>query len=209
MGVSERKEREKERRKNEIIDAAEKVFFAKSYENSTMDDVAAEAELSKGTLYLYFKNREELHFSIIMRAMLILANYLRKAFDENKAGSENLLEMGKAYINFAQENEKYFESILYFDTSKFDKLGEENKLFIMGDDSPLLFFINVIEQGKNDGSIRDDITSPELAIMLWSQTTGVMDFAVKRQKLVEMLGVNLEDMMLNNFKVLLEGVNKK
>jgi TetR/AcrR family transcriptional regulator len=50
MGITERKEREKEQRRNAIIDAAEKIFFTKGMDNSTMDDVAEEAELSKGTL---------------------------------------------------------------------------------------------------------------------------------------------------------------
>ena len=60
MGIAERKEREKEQRRKAILDAAEKVFFEKGLKYSTMDDVAEEAELSKGTLYLYFKNKEEL-----------------------------------------------------------------------------------------------------------------------------------------------------
>lgn len=56
MGTTERKKREKERRRNTIIDAAEKVIFSKGLDQSTMTEIAQEAELSKGTLYLYFKN---------------------------------------------------------------------------------------------------------------------------------------------------------
>ena len=52
MGIVERKEREKEARKNLILDAAERVFQAKSIQNATMDDIAHEAELAKGTIYL-------------------------------------------------------------------------------------------------------------------------------------------------------------
>ena len=54
MGVVERKEREKELRSESIIDAAERIFFNKGFEHATMNDVAEEAELSKGALYLYF-----------------------------------------------------------------------------------------------------------------------------------------------------------
>ena len=50
MGITERKEREKEHRKEEIIDAAQKVFFEKGLLSSTMDDIAEAAELSKGCL---------------------------------------------------------------------------------------------------------------------------------------------------------------
>ena len=58
MGIQERKEREKLQRREDIIDAAEKVFFKKDLDSATMDDVANEAELSKGTLYIYFKSKK-------------------------------------------------------------------------------------------------------------------------------------------------------
>jgi TetR/AcrR family transcriptional regulator len=46
MGIAERKEREKQQRKAEIIQAAELVFFSKGFEHSTIDDIAEKAELS-------------------------------------------------------------------------------------------------------------------------------------------------------------------
>ena len=52
MGIAERREREREQRRNTILDAAETVFFSKGINLATMDEVAEEAELSKGTLYL-------------------------------------------------------------------------------------------------------------------------------------------------------------
>jgi TetR/AcrR family transcriptional regulator len=55
MGIVERKEREKEHRKEEILDAAQKVFFERGLVTATMDEIAETAELSKGTLYLYYK----------------------------------------------------------------------------------------------------------------------------------------------------------
>ncbi len=84
MGISQRKEREKEQRRKDIIDAAEKVFFKKGLNNSTMDEVAKEAELSKGTLYLYFKSKEEIHFEIRTRALNILSKMFKKAISEKK-----------------------------------------------------------------------------------------------------------------------------
>ena len=69
MGITERREREKEQRHNDIIDAAEKVFFSRGLEHATMDNVAVEAELSKGTLYLYFKSKEELYLAILLRSL--------------------------------------------------------------------------------------------------------------------------------------------
>ncbi|MEO8168159.1 MAG: helix-turn-helix domain-containing protein, partial [bacterium] len=60
MGIIERKEREKEHRREDIIAAAQKIFFEKGLPSATMDEIAEAAELSKGTLYLYYKSKEDL-----------------------------------------------------------------------------------------------------------------------------------------------------
>jgi AcrR family transcriptional regulator len=69
MGIQERKEREKERRKQQIIVAAKRVFTDKGFSGATMDDIAKAAELSPGTLYLYFKNKDELFASLSLRIL--------------------------------------------------------------------------------------------------------------------------------------------
>jgi len=72
MGIQERKEREKERRRQQIIVAAKRVFSEKGFNKATMEDIAEEAELSPGTLYLYFKNKEELYASLSLRILQYL-----------------------------------------------------------------------------------------------------------------------------------------
>jgi AcrR family transcriptional regulator len=69
MGIRERKEREKDRRRQQIIVAAKRIFTAKGFQKATMEDIAREAELSPGTIYLYFKNKEELYASLTLRIL--------------------------------------------------------------------------------------------------------------------------------------------
>jgi AcrR family transcriptional regulator len=69
MGIKERKERERETRRQQIMIAAKRVFTEKDYEKSTMEDIAKEAELSPGTLYLYFKSKDELYASLCLRVL--------------------------------------------------------------------------------------------------------------------------------------------
>jgi AcrR family transcriptional regulator len=72
MGIQERKEREKERRRQQIMVAAKRVFSDRGFNKATMEDIAQEAELSPGTLYLYFKNKEELYASLSLRILQYL-----------------------------------------------------------------------------------------------------------------------------------------
>jgi AcrR family transcriptional regulator len=69
MGIQERKERERERRRQQIIVSAKRVFSEKGFSKTTMEDIAREAELSPGTLYLYFKNKDELYASLSLRIL--------------------------------------------------------------------------------------------------------------------------------------------
>ena len=72
MGIKERKEKEKEKRRDEIINAAKAVFADKGFRKATMEDIANEAELSPGTLYIYFKNKEELYASLSLSILQYL-----------------------------------------------------------------------------------------------------------------------------------------
>jgi AcrR family transcriptional regulator len=85
MGIQERKERERERRRQQIIVAAKRVFSDKGFSKATMEDIAKEAELSPGTLYLYFKNKDELYASLSLRILHYL--YIRL---EHLNNGENL-----------------------------------------------------------------------------------------------------------------------
>lgn len=72
MGIQERKKRERERRRQQIMVAAKRVFSDKGLNKATMEDIAKEAELSPGTLYLYFKNKDELFSSLSLRILQYL-----------------------------------------------------------------------------------------------------------------------------------------
>ncbi len=65
--MSSRKEREKEARRTLILDAAARVFSQRSYHAATIDEIAAEAELAKGTLYNYFKDKQSIFEELLHR----------------------------------------------------------------------------------------------------------------------------------------------
>lgn len=210
MGISERKEREKEQRRNDIVDAAEKVFFKKGLNNSTMDEVANEAELSKGTLYLYFKSKEEIHFEIKVRALNILKKMFRKSISEQKSGFENCVEIGKAYVDFVNKHRDYYKAIIYFESidcavcefrDKCEDLFKEN--------NPLSFFVQTINKGIADGTIRSDIPASVLAQTVWAQTNGVLQFISTKQIILEFSGVKAEDIIKSQFEIIKRGLKNE
>ena len=93
MGIQERKEREKERRRQQIMVAAKRVFSEKGFNKATMEDIAQEAELSPGTLYLYFKNKEELYASLSLRILQYLLLRVEHVIEEKEAGTEDKIKL--------------------------------------------------------------------------------------------------------------------
>lgn len=206
MGISERKERERIRRRNDIIDAAEKVFFKNGIDSATMEQVAEEAELSKGTLYLYFKSKDDLHYAINLRAMEKLQAELKAVYNKNLKGAENLVEIGRAYIHFSIENPDYFKAILHFESADTGCLSEECCEMILKDNSPFVFLIEIIKQGVTDGTLRNDIPEKELAALLWTQLVGVQQFIMFKSELVKVLDINHENLFTSFFEILRNGV---
>lgn len=92
MGIQERKEREKERRRQQIMVAAKRVFSEKGFSKATMEDIAQEAELSPGTLYLYFKNKEELYASLSLRILQYLLLRIEHVNAVKGAGPDDKLK---------------------------------------------------------------------------------------------------------------------
>ncbi len=63
MSTTARREREKQQRRESIVDAAEKLFFSKGYDDVSLDDIAQEAELNRATIYLYFEKIKRIYTS--------------------------------------------------------------------------------------------------------------------------------------------------
>jgi AcrR family transcriptional regulator len=213
MGISERKEREKLRRRNDIIDAAEKVFFEKSFEQATMDDVAQQAELSKGTLYLYFRNKEELQYAIKMRATIQLKEMFLDAVDQNTPGYRMIEQIGRTFIRFSQEHQQYFVSMMEFEGKDLEHLNLDDPFIaeFIEQHSPMYFFIDAVKKGQQDGSIRDDIPPHVIAHNLWGMTTGVLQLISNQKTVIEKHGYSSEPAQYieGMFKMYKSGLNNQ
>lgn len=76
--IQERREREKNQRIQSIIESAKKLFFSKGYLKTTMDEIALGAEISKPTIYQYFKTKDDLFFSLMIPVIEDIGRELEK-----------------------------------------------------------------------------------------------------------------------------------
>ncbi len=208
MGIAERKEREKQQRKEEIIQAAEKVFFSKGFERSTMDDIAERAELSKGTLYLYFKSKEDLRLAVAHKAILLLnfATEGIKTMKENALGK--LLSLGRACIEFSNNYPNQMKSIMFlegFELAQISLSAREIREVIYRD-SPVGMVVQIVEQGVREHLIRDDIPPQVIAHTLWMQLLSVVQFVTMKPAFLEMLDLSPASIYESHFELVINGI---
>lgn len=165
MGTAERRMREKEKRRSDIIDAAEKIFFLKGYEDSTVDDIAELAELSKGTIYVYFNSKEEILQEVVHRGHGVLMEVFKEAAGAHETGIDRVAAIGNAYTKFSREHSDYLEILLSYH-------GEYR--MSVDEDNPLSVLVRAIKSGIDDGSIRSSLDPVKTGIILWGQTYGVI-----------------------------------
>jgi AcrR family transcriptional regulator len=199
MGVAARRQREKEERRSTILAAAEKVFVTKGVALATMDDIAHEAELSKGTLYLYFDSKDELYLEIAVRALAELLERIEEADKAGGNGAARVERSLRAYVRFATEHADRFRVAVNWMTSdpgasvESERFTEYKRLLaaIYGRATA------AIDEGKQDGSVRHELDAGRLFAQLWGASLGVLTLQLSAAQVAKRLpeGVNFENLV--------------
>lgn len=98
MSIAERKEREKELRREQIIEAAKEVFYKKGFSASTIEEIASTAQLSPGTLYLYFKSKDDLYVSITLHISRAFLDKLEALYNRSDLNPFQKLQLLKEVV---------------------------------------------------------------------------------------------------------------
>jgi TetR/AcrR family transcriptional regulator len=177
MGITERKAREKKQRAEMILDAAEAVFFSQGFDQSTMDDVANQAELSKGCVYNYFKNKNELCIGIVTRGVKLVHNMIETAVaDCSGSPGTIILAAAKAFLEFSRQHPKYYCALQSYRQHRGGCGADSQYLHLVIDANAEItkIFGKLIAQGQDDGSLRNDISPEETATAFWGDLEGAL-----------------------------------
>jgi AcrR family transcriptional regulator len=126
LSASERRAREKAQRRQEIIDAARAVFFKHGFRRPTMEDVAAQAEISKGTIYLYFESKEAVLAHLLLEGLDELLAQMEAAYQPEPPNAERTPEqvlhaVADAYLQYCVSHPNDFRLQMAFDRGRFEE----------------------------------------------------------------------------------------
>jgi AcrR family transcriptional regulator len=193
--ITQRRGEEKERRRAEILDAAEALYAKKGWDALTVDQVARSARLSRALVYVYFRDKEELLFAIGERAMRLLRDRFVEAAAGHAPGMDKVEAIGRAYMGYAYEFPHYFDFCTRFQAHSvaIDPGSHEGACRAAGDEA-IGVVVQAIEAGIRDGSIRSDIGQPVLfATTLWAFTHGIIQLAMAKGSDLARFGIAIPE----------------
>ena len=190
MGIEERKERERriqrELRREQILAAAKKVFSAKGFTGTTMEDVAREAELSTGTLYLYFHSKDELYAAINVELQRYMQQRVQQLADNNALSPSQKVEaLSQVLYEIYEFDPSMMRNVLHLQASEtLQNLSPETLDTINGILAQTLSpLARIIQEGVGEGAfeshhpvaIVDIFWAMFSGLVLWEESKRLFD----------------------------------
>lgn len=173
-----------------ILNAAEKIFESVGFDNTKMDDVAKQAEMSKGSIYFYFQSKENLYMAITFRGMQKLNDLMYAALSDhkNEKGAAGVVGLLETYIDFAEDYPLYIECLLDYmsinrssssgmDAAKMTQAMKDSIYYQKIQDIqnvPVTLAVKEIERGRQDGSVKNKNRPELLFITAWANIVGYL-----------------------------------
>ncbi len=176
MGVKERREREKETRRNQILDAARTLLFSHGIEKVSISRISKEAELGVGTIYFYYKNKEEIFIALQQEGVDVLFSRIAPIAVQDVEPDEKLRQVAQAYYEFTETHREYFNIINYFLSSPKIFFVEDLKQKIDMSGTKILAVIQDIVTGGNQSGIFMEKEPQKFSIMFWGTIHGLVQF---------------------------------
>jgi len=187
LAVAARRERARTARREAILDAAQELIAAQGYHGMRMDSVAEAVELSKGTLYLYFENKDALCAAVATRLLDTLIPLVESAVEDTPTGLDAVRQLLQKYSDFTQENPHHFRFALAWlsEGERMDDSTEAFQIYRGRVGHMLSLVITSLQRGQADGSIRADIDPLPQALQLWTSLLGVVLVGLNKEAMAQ------------------------
>jgi AcrR family transcriptional regulator len=180
MTISTRKERQKEELKAKILQTAKALFMERGYEETSIRNIAERIEYSPTTIYLYFKDKDDIFYALHREGFVLLNQYFR-ALGHVEDPFERLKAISKAYVTFALENGEFYD-LMFIIRSPMNALEKEKKdeLDWEEGDRAFGFLVNTIEECIAKGYFKD-MNAEVLAFTTWSMVHGICSLEIRNR----------------------------
>lgn len=182
------KERNPEKSRLAILQAAENEFAEKGFWGARVDEIANQSGLNKRMIYAYFGDKEGLYKQVLLNSYSKMEEIENKLVLKNLEGIELVKNIISTYFNFLYNNPNFVNILMWENLNKGKHLKEIENSSI--ERKSIKYFINAIEKGKTDGIFNKDINSYQIVLSMI--TTCFANFS-NQYTLSRLFNTNLAD----------------
>lgn len=190
-----------EEKYNLILVTAEKLMKEKGIYALNMDELAKEANLAKGTLYIYFKSREEVIATLAFKARVLLLKEFEKETAKHLKPLDKLKAIITANFNFLKENSLYYDLVSFYEVNERETETPDMQLVIR-EISDLV--IKILISGQAEESISRKIDPVIFSFTMWGMTVGLMQLLMSKATMIKSSGFLTEETIISNFLIIFE-----
>jgi len=199
LGISERREQEKHNMRRNILNAAMQLFIDEGFEQVSIRKIADKIEYSPGTIYRYFKDKDEIFFYLHEEGFDELIKRENAAMNITDP-LDRLAKLGEIYITFALEKPEYYD-LMFITKSPMRKIKTNVKYNEWGCGLKSYEIVrqtiaNCIESGHFNNVDVDVVT-----LAMWSQVHGLVSLII-RDRLLMVPKENMEYLIQGFIKYL-------
>jgi TetR/AcrR family transcriptional regulator len=196
-----RKEWEREQRRDRIVGIAEQLIIELGIENITFEEIAAASGYTRRTIYHYFRDKEELSLSVVLKALLILHDRLKHAIEN--PGDSLLRSLAWAYFRFFLDHPVYFDLTMRYESRTCIYYRDKSAPPLTGfkascqqtTDTTSAMLTEAITHAMAQGSIKTTLSPKQMMLVIWGQISGIMQIILMRQNhFTETFGMCYEDL---------------
>jgi AcrR family transcriptional regulator len=176
VGLEERRKRERENRRNAILKAARKLFFEKGFRIVTVDSIAKRAELSKGSIYLYFNSKEEIYTHILLNDIDKFHKNLTQLFKNDRPAGEALIDLASIYVDFFLSDRELFRILMTFmlHTNHMNLPEDLNENIIKTTNKTINIIEQIFQYGIERGEFPATINLRKNRNAIWGLLNGII-----------------------------------
>lgn len=199
QAIRHRQDQEKQELRQTIVTTAGKLFLEQGYNHFSLRKVAERIGYSPTTIYLYFRDKDDLLFTVVDEGFTRFGQQLQAAAISTEDPWERVIALGRAYIAFGLQNQVYYQLMFM---QRADFLTYERK----GEEQPRLATFMVLQQAVQQ-AIEAGVLRPgdaeTYSDVLWAQVHGMVSLAIS---LPEFYGTRLEQTMETAWRMECEGL---
>lgn len=210
--MGRRKKEPRSVHRENVVSAASRLFMEKGIAATSMDDIAKAAGYSKATLYVYFKNKEEIVSILVLNSMKKLYDYISSALAQHESTEARYNFICRGLVQYQEEFPFYFRMVLdkiNIDFESHDDLPEEKETFQIGEEinEKIKHFLL---SGMEKGDLRSDLEIIPAIFNFWGMLSGIIQLAANKEEyIIKSMGLSKKQFLDYGFFLVYHSITAK